>query len=432
MGFRIVTAVALACLALAGCTTVVSPAERNAPLRRALTEPIPELTRAADGGDRSAQYALSFLMRTGVRGVTPDPVRSEDLRSLAARPSSTVITQYIPGINGAPGRTSIIPITLPGLGDAEAQRMDLCGVALLTRQPQLGASVCGGTEAYIALIPAAVSALGESDRDPAPTLAAAGAPIDPASVTRCEDVRPLWLSAIRDLGAGDGDIATDATERIITLCGEGEPSWHARVMRALIAVSDEEPTVAIALLRPVPRPAPAPIGGYVSFVAMQAQAAMGNWSSYREERDTVLRASLAALEHEAKTEAVGDPFEAGGTRVQIFRRPSVMASGLDVELVAPAFPGGERDGPRTFYLTTSADPLDGSKRQYFLDEYRCDGRSTLQYFGVMASAPDASAVRSLIEQRLRGELDQVSGSRFDQGISACQFPSLVAPGLGDN
>lgn len=423
---RAVIAIAFASAILAGCASLVTPADQNGPVRRALSEPVDTLTEAADRGDRPALYALSFLAKFGLRGVEQDTARAIQLRDQAARPTSMMITQYSAGLNGAAGRTALIPVNMPGINAMQAQRMDLCGLAVMA-QITAGVSFCGSAEAYAALAPAAAIARTEGG----PPRMFSPAAVDPATVTQCEDVSPLWQTAVQDFSAGDGDIATDATERIIALCGDGEASWHARVMRALIAVSDEEPTVAITLLKPLPRPAPAPIGGYVSFVAMQAQAALGDWPAYRTERDTVLRASLSALGKEPGTQAVGDPFEAGETRVQIFRRPSSMGLGLDAVMVALALPSGEQDGPRTFYLTTSADIMAPSKRAYFLVEYRCDGRSTLRYFGAMNAPPEATVVRALIEQRLNGELDAASGSSFNRGISACQFPAQVAPGLGD-
>jgi hypothetical protein len=427
---RTIVAITCAAAVLAGCATLVTASDQNAPMRMALTDPVEDLTRRADGGDSQALYALSFLKKYGLRGVDADPAGVEALRTRAMRGGTTMITQYIAGLNGSPGRVNMISVPTPGLSPERARMLDLCGLTLLAEMSGPGAMACGSAEAYAALAPAAVLARPRGGL--LASMAPPSAPVDPASVLACDDVGPLWTAAARDLQGGDGDIATDATERIIALCGEGEPSWHARVMRALIAVSDEEPTVALAVLKPVPRPAPAPIGGYVSFVAMQAQSVRQDWPAYRIERDTVLRASLAAFGRESGTQAIGDPFEAGGTRVQMFRRASAMAPGLDIVMVALAFPQGERDAPRTFYVTTSVDLIDPSQRAYFLDEYRCDGRSTLEYFGAMRAPPEASAVRGLIERRLKGELEPASASRFDRGVSACQFPAQVAPGLGDS
>ena len=409
---------------------MVTPADMNAPLRMALTDPVDDLTRRADGGEGSAQYALSFLKKYGLRGVVPDPSGTEALRARAARGGTLPITQYIPGINGAPGRTSLIYVPLPGITAQRARLLDLCGLTLLTGLAGHGAAACGSPAAYAALAPA-VAGLVPRDGLIA-GLMPEDQPVDPTTVAACEAVGPLWSDAGRRFGAGDLDGAATATDRVIALCGEGEPSWHARVMRALIANTKGEPEVAIALLGPVPCPAPAPIGSYASFVAGQAFMAKGDWASYRTERDQMMRASEAALRAEPVTRPVGDVVEAGGSRVQIFERPRQMGSSLEALRVALVVSAGERDMPRTFYLTRSADIMDPSKQQYFLDEYRCDGRSTLHYFRVLAAPPSVEEMRDLIGQRLAGTLQETSGSSFPRGPNACQFPVQVAPGLGDD
>lgn len=421
---------ALGLLLQTGCASLVTPADMNAPLRMALTDPVEDLGRRADRGEGAAQYALSFLKKYGLRGVDSDPDGSEALRIQAARGGTMPIAQYIPGINGAPGRTSMIYVQMPGISAQRARLLDLCGLTLLTGMSGPGATMCGSPEAYAALAPAVV---GLVPRDGLiPGLTPDDQPVDPTMVTACEAVGSLWGDAGRRFGAGDLEGAATATDRIIALCGEGEPSWHARVMRALIANTKGKPDEAIALLGPVPRPAPAPIGSYASFVAAQAFMAKADWASYRGERDRLMQASETALRSEPLTRAVGDPVEAGGARVQIFDRARAMGDDLETLRVSLVLSAGEKDMPRTFYLTRSADIMDPAKRQYFLDEYRCDGRSTLRYFGVLEAPPTVDEMRDLIGQRLAGTLQEASGSSFPRGPNACQFPVQVAPGLGDD
>ena len=141
------------------------------------------------------------------------------------------------------------------------------------------------------------------------------------------------------------------------------------------------------MIAPVPRPAPAPIGGYVSFVAQQALLAKGDWAGYGAERDRLMQASEMALRAEPWTRAVGEPVEGAGSRFQIFDRPLAMGDSLRAVRVALLVSAGERNMARAFYLTTSADLTDPTKSQYFLDAYRCDGRSTLKYFGALPTPP---------------------------------------------
>jgi hypothetical protein len=419
------------CLVLqAGCAALVTPADMNAPLRMALTDPVEDLTVRANRGEGSAQYALSFLKKYGLRGVEADPAATVALRAQAARGGTMPITQYIPGINGAPGRTNMIYVTLPGISPQRARLLDLCGLTLLTGLSGPGAAACGSPEAYAALTPAVAGLVPRAGLITG--ILPEDQPVDPTTVPTCETVNPLWGDAGRRFGAGDLDGAATATDRIITLCGEGEPSWHARVMRALIANTKGKPDEAIALLGPVPRPAPAPIGSYSGFVAMQAFLAKEDWAGYRIERDRLMQASEVALRAEPLTQAVGEPVDASGSRVQIFERPRAMGDSLDTIRAALVVAAGERDMPRTFYLTRSADFTDPKKQQYFLDEYRCDGRSTLRYFGVRDAPPSVEEMRDLISQRLAGTLQETSGSSFPRGPNACQFPVQVAPGLGDD
>lgn len=418
----------LAGLSVAGCVTAVDPVQRNTPLKMAFSESVPSLEQRANDGDKAAQYALSFLLRFGFRGVAVDRIRSDGLRAQAGAPSSHSQPIYVPGVNGNPGHTMMVPITTPGVSDGEARRMDLCGLSILASQPAMGGQICGSPAAFIDLLPSAQAAMMESG----PMGLSRPAVVDPASVTTCETTRPLWLDAINRFETSDHTAAAIRLDRIIGLCGEAETSWHPRVMRALIATQQDDPKAAVAFLAPVPRPAPAPIGGYVGFVAMQAQAAAGDWNAYRQERDQLSAASLSAFKADRAVKAVSEPFVVDGTRVQLFDRRLPMGSGLDTVMTGLVSLSGDRDEPRTYYVTMSADFEKPSSKQYFLDEYRCDGRSTLMYFGALNAAPDATTIRALIEKRLAGDLEPASGSSFDRGLSACQFPAQVAPGLGDS
>jgi len=423
------------CLALglvlqAGCAALVTPADPNRPLRMALTDPVDDLTRRADRGEGEAQYALSFLKKYGLRGMEVDREGVDVLRAGAARGGTMPITQYIPGINGAPGRVNMIYVTMPGISPQRARVMDVCGLSLLTGLAQYGAVACGSPEAYAALLPVVADIVPRDGLIPSPF--DEDQPIDPVTVVRCEAVGPLWNDAARRFGAGDMDGAVAASDRIIALCGDDKLSWHPRIMRALIANTRGKPDEALALIAPVPRPAPAPIGGYVSFVAQQALLAKGDWAGYGAERDRLMQASEMALRAEPWTRAVGEPVEGAGSRFQIFDRPLAMGDSLRAVRVALLVSAGERNMARAFYLTTSADLTDPTKSQYFLDEYRCDGRSTLKYFGALPTPPGVEEMRDLIAQRLSGALTETSGSSFLRGPNACQFPVQVAPGLGDD
>ena len=408
---------------LAACTTTVDPITANAPLKMAFTEPVASLEQRADAGDRQAQYALSFLKKIGLRGVEADPVAVETLRASAGQAFTRTMPIYQPGVKGSAGTMIYVPITDPGISDAEARRMDICGLMLLSGLPAMGGQLCGGPAAYADLVPGAIAA--RQDMIMSRTI------VDPASVARCEDVGALWSSAAVRFQNGATDEAVAATDRIIELCGETEPSWHARTMRALLALNDEDPDRAVALLAPIPRPAPAPIGGYVSFVAMAAQAQREDWAAYARERDTVIAASLAALKTEADAKPVGQLVE-GQTTVELIERTTAIHPGLTGLVVGIVQSTEPKAIPRAYWLTTSPDPMGGKTPVYFLDEYRCDGRSTFMYFPRGEERPTVEAFKDLIAQALRGDLKPASGVAIQGPPTACTFPYFVAPGLGDD
>lgn len=421
--FRRFGVVAAVSALLAGCVTAVDPIAANAPLKLAFTEPVPSLEAKAAEGDRQAQYALSFLKKVGLRGVASDPVGAESLRASAGAPRSRTMPVYQPGVNGNPGTILNVQIADPGVSDADARRLDLCGMVLLTAMPALGGQVCGSPDAYADLLPGAMQVRSE--------MMLSATVVDPASVARCEDVDRLWSSAVVRYETGAEDDAVAATDRIIALCGETQPSWHARIMRALLAMGDEDPDKAVALLAPIPRPAPAPIGGYVGFVAMAAQAERDDWAAYAKERDAVLGAAIQALTTEKATTALGR-LEQGPYTVDLFERRTVLHPGLTGLIVGVVRSTEPKAAPRTFWLTTSPDPMGGSEPVYFLDEYRCDGRSTYMYFPKGATRPGLDEVKTLIGEVLSGQRQMVSGMAPGGPPTGCAFPYFVAPGLGDD
>lgn len=417
------TAAFAAATLLAACTTAVDPIAANAPLKMAFTEPVATLEQRAGEGDRQAQYALSFLKKIGLRGVAADPVAVEVLRASAGQTFTRMMPIYQPGVKGAPGTIINVPITDPGISDADARRMDICGLMLLSGLPAMGGELCGGPAAYADLVPGAVAARQD--------MMMSRTAVDPAKVERCEDVEPLWASAIVRFQNGATDEAVVATDRIIALCGETEPSWHARTMRALLALNDEDADKAVALLAPIPRPAPAPIGGYVNFVAMAAQAQREDWPAYARERDTVIAASLDALKAEPQAKVAGQLAE-GPATVHLIERTTAIHPGLTGLVVGLVQSTDPKAVPRTYWLTTSPDPTGGDTPVYFLDEYRCDGRSTFMYFPRGEDRPTLDTVKDLIGQALKGDLKPASGMGIQGPPTACSFPYFVAPGLGDD
>ncbi|MDG2528578.1 hypothetical protein [Caulobacter endophyticus] len=136
---------------LVGCAT--TPEARFAslgPLRTALSTPSQTLRERADRNDANAQMALSLLYQYGQGGVAKNPVQATLLRQRAtAQRGSTPITTYIAGINGKPGRVSMIFVPRYDVSPGQAAFNAACANALARgdRSPK-AVEPCGGEEGY--------------------------------------------------------------------------------------------------------------------------------------------------------------------------------------------------------------------------------------------------------------------------------------------
>lgn len=131
--FTVTAGLALA-VSLSACASLIQPEE--SPLALALVTPLPELEARAARGENQAEYALSFLVLNGLRGVDRDPQRFQTLRQGAQTPTTLMITQYIPAVGGGAGRTHMIPVSQPGMREPLMRMLDMCGAALLTGYPR--------------------------------------------------------------------------------------------------------------------------------------------------------------------------------------------------------------------------------------------------------------------------------------------------------
>ncbi|WP_354089105.1 ankyrin repeat domain-containing protein [Brevundimonas faecalis] len=98
------------------------------PLLLALTAPSADIETAVTRGEAEAQFAKAIILAHGLRGQPQDSARANTLRSqaLSQRPGTT-LTQYIPGINGQPGR--VVPLVAQGavgFSPVLAQKLDAC------------------------------------------------------------------------------------------------------------------------------------------------------------------------------------------------------------------------------------------------------------------------------------------------------------------
>jgi len=139
--------------ALSGCASMPS-AEKGVDfslLRLALTSDPATLQAQADQGDGRAQFALGLIYRYGLHHIEANQQQAALLGSEALkRRGNTAITQYIPGINGKPGRTAIINMPKYDVSAAEAGQNQVCADALDHGQVEAD-SVCGNAQTMQAL-----------------------------------------------------------------------------------------------------------------------------------------------------------------------------------------------------------------------------------------------------------------------------------------
>lgn len=139
-------------LTLASCAIVppTGTSVQQYVLRDALMSPLPDIETRAEKGNASAQYALSILYQYGLRGMPVSPDLASRLRASALTAKGAMpITQYIPGINGNPGRTAIINIPRYSVPGDLVAATDACVASLGATFPDpLAIIKCGGSDSY--------------------------------------------------------------------------------------------------------------------------------------------------------------------------------------------------------------------------------------------------------------------------------------------
>jgi hypothetical protein len=119
-------------------------------LREALSTPVDDLRARADKGEARAQFSLSLIYQYGLRQVSVDLGQATSLRQKAmVSRGYTPIVQYIPGLKGKPGRTTIINLPRYDVSGFEAKLNQTCAEALNAGQDTPEAfSACGNEMAY--------------------------------------------------------------------------------------------------------------------------------------------------------------------------------------------------------------------------------------------------------------------------------------------
>lgn len=143
----------LAAAALGGCATQPVRVTSLGPLKAALTTSPDQLRARAALNDAPAQLSLSLLYAYGRGGVERDLVEADRLLDAAmASRGTTPITTYIAGLNGKPGRVSMIFVPRYGVASTQATANFACTRALARndRSPE-AMDTCGGEANYAEL-----------------------------------------------------------------------------------------------------------------------------------------------------------------------------------------------------------------------------------------------------------------------------------------
>lgn len=121
------------CFLASGCASTDVSSQDDAAfgisLVRAALAPAPSEMSATDPSTTSAVQSLQY--RFGLMGMPFDVVRADALRAASVGVGQPlVLTQYIPGLNGAPGR--VVPLVIQQQSPLKQimQLAELCGRAL--------------------------------------------------------------------------------------------------------------------------------------------------------------------------------------------------------------------------------------------------------------------------------------------------------------
>lgn len=133
MGIKHICALGVAAVWMSGCASAANSFYRNdfTLLQMALRSSPQSLQVQADQGDGRSQLALSLVYEFGLHGVQRDNQRAVELKTQALkRRGNTAITQYIPGINGKPGRTAIINMPKYDVSAVDVRKNEICAQEL--------------------------------------------------------------------------------------------------------------------------------------------------------------------------------------------------------------------------------------------------------------------------------------------------------------
>lgn len=264
-------------------------------------------------------------------------------------------------------------------------------------------------------------------------LAAATVALAPADL-ECRDpaaVQAAWRPGIVAFEAGDLNGAKANVESILARCGEVQTTWFPRIMRAELAIREQDHEGALRVLEPVPKPAPAPIGSYSSHIALRALAALKREAEFLRVRHDLIAASAAALTRRS-----------GPIKGRLVERFSTTAG--EVQAIDAEFSQGAMLRRRVF-LVTPKDPLAppatvmltsnltinrmaasaGRPKPLFVDGYDCGGHTTV---AILSEAPSDEALKKTVVDYLEGRASPVSSSR-PSAVPVCVNHPFVTPGL---
>jgi hypothetical protein len=251
-----------------------------------------------------------------------------------------------------------------------------------------------------------------------------------------EMVEAHWRAAVEAYQAQRYADAVTETESIVNACGADARTPFPRTLRAEIALMQNEPQIAVAMLAPLRVPAPRPLGSYPSWLYLQALEAVGDTETLAREREALIAASDRAL---TDPEGIGgeriESFELGGYRVSAYRLRLQHDAFLRryYFLLAPTGAGLPRSIAITDDQMVALLEPDSREKSFAVDEYYCGGHATLDWLHVPKRGrdplPSYEVVRAAIVRRLSGDADPVSSTT--PAGHTCSFTKYITPGLDE-
>lgn len=250
----------------------------------------------------------------------------------------------------------------------------------------------------------------------------------------CRDARAVqaaWQDLAQTYDGKDKPAARAKADGIIAACGQARATWLPRIIRADIALGEQDFAGAYAAIEPVPAYGQGANGSYAAYLRLRALAGLKREAEFAETRQGLVSAAAEALtnrrgairgrEIERFQTSFGEvrAFQANLTQGQFVRSY--------VFLITPKAP---LELPQSVMLTSNQMVNQIAARQKapapsFVDAYDCGGHTTIT---MLPKTPDYAALKKVVIDFYEGRAAATSSTR-PNGQVVCANPAFVTPGL---